>query len=99
MGLQFTLPIGVQIANCPARLPLGVPPRARLPWHAPCNADGVVRRWKGEEMVARPGPDPEAQALREEIRQLKARVATLERIATDSSSSLDREIESLRDRP
>ncbi|MGN6122880.1 MAG: hypothetical protein ACTHOJ_07975 [Sphingomonas oligoaromativorans] len=60
---------------------------------------GVVRRWKGEEMVARPGPDPEAQALREEIRQLKARVATLERIATDSSSSLDREIESLRDRP
>lgn len=60
---------------------------------------GVVRRWKGEELVARPGPDPEAQALREDIRQLKARIATLERIATDGSNSLDREIESLRDRP
>jgi hypothetical protein len=42
---------------------------------------------------------PENERLREEIRQLKARVATLERIATDSSASLDREIESLRDRP
>jgi hypothetical protein len=41
----------------------------------------------------------ENQQLREEIRQLKSRVATLERIATDSSASLDREIESLRDRP
>ncbi len=41
----------------------------------------------------------ENERLREEIRQLKARVATLERIATDSSASLDREIESLRDRP
>lgn len=61
---------------------------------------GVVRRGKGEEYVGRPQqPDPEAQQLREEIRMLKARVATLERIATDSSSSLDREIESLRDRP
>ncbi len=60
---------------------------------------GVVRRGKGEEYVGRPQPDPEAQALREEIRQLKSRVATLERIATDSSQSLDREIESLRDRP
>lgn len=41
----------------------------------------------------------ENERLREEVRQLKARVATLERIATDSSASLDREIESLRDRP
>jgi hypothetical protein len=59
---------------------------------------GVVRRHKGEEFVGRVEPDPEAEKLREEIRQLKARVATLERIATDTSSSLDREIESLRDR-
>ena len=44
-------------------------------------------------------PDPDAQALRDEIRQLKSRVATLERIATDSAHALDREIESLRDRP
>jgi hypothetical protein len=60
---------------------------------------GVVRRHKGEEYVGRPEPDPEAEKFREEIRQLKARVATLERIATDTSASLDREIESLRDRP
>ncbi len=46
--------------------------------------------------IVEPG---ENERLREEIRQLKARVATLERIATDSSASLDREIESLRDRP
>jgi len=59
---------------------------------------GVIRRHKGEDFVGRPQPDPDAEKLREEIRQLKARVATLERIATDTSSSLDREIESLRDR-
>jgi uncharacterized protein YlxW (UPF0749 family) len=40
----------------------------------------------------------ENQRLHEELKQLKGRVATLERIATDSSSSLDREIEALRDR-
>jgi hypothetical protein len=60
---------------------------------------GVIRREEGEEFVGRNQPDPDAQALREEIRMLKARVATLERIATDSSSALDREIESLRNRP
>lgn len=37
--------------------------------------------------------------LHEELRALKARVATLERIATDGSAPLDREIEALRDRP
>ncbi len=41
----------------------------------------------------------ETQALHAEIRALKQRVATLERIATDGSSVLDREIEALRDRP
>ena len=59
---------------------------------------GVPRRHRGEEFVGRVEPDPEAERLREEVRQLKARVATLERIATDSTNSLDREIESLRDR-
>ena len=51
------------------------------------------------EPMLRPADSGENERLREEIRQLKARVATLERIATDSSASLDREIESLRDRP
>lgn len=36
--------------------------------------------------------------LRDDIKALKARVATLERIATDRSTRLDHEIEALRDR-
>ena len=42
--------------------------------------------------------DPEAGRAREEIKQLKERIAVLERLATDNTSSLDREIEKLRDR-
>ena len=46
------------------------------------------------------GPDPaeeaERQRHREEVQALKERVAVLERIVTDSGSSLDREIERLR---
>jgi uncharacterized protein YlxW (UPF0749 family) len=48
---------------------------------------------------ARQHGDPaEAQRLREEVRTLKERLQVLERIATDKSSSLEREIEQLRDR-
>lgn len=46
--------------------------------------------------VANDGPD--ASRLREEVRTLKERIAVLERIATDRTSSLDHEIERLRDR-
>ena len=42
--------------------------------------------------------DPEAIRLREEVRTLKDRIAVLERIATDKESTLEREIERLRDR-
>lgn len=42
--------------------------------------------------------DPDADRLRDEVKQLKERIAVLERLATDSTSSLDREIEKLRDR-
>ena len=45
-----------------------------------------------------PGDSGEAQRLREEIRTLKERIEVLERIAIDKSSSLEREIEQLRDR-
>ena len=45
------------------------------------------------------GDDAENRRLREEVRALKDRIAVLERIATDSSTHLDREIEALRDRP
>lgn len=38
----------------------------------------------------------EIQRLREEVKGLKDRVAVLERLATDSSSALDREFDKLR---
>jgi hypothetical protein len=42
--------------------------------------------------------DPDSARMREELKALKDRIAVLERIATDTSSSaaLDREIEKLR---
>lgn len=58
---------------------------------------GVVRRHKGEELIQR-GPDPEAERLRAEVKALKDRVAVLERLATDSSTALDREFEKLKSR-
>lgn len=58
---------------------------------------GVVRRYRGEEFVSR-GPDPEAERLRAEVKALKDRVAVLERLATDSSTALEREFDKLRDR-
>jgi len=42
--------------------------------------------------------DPEADRLRDEVKALKERLAVLERIATDKSVLLDREIEELRHR-
>ena len=44
------------------------------------------------------GPDPEAERLRAEVKALKDRVAVLERLATDSSTALEREFEKLKDR-
>jgi hypothetical protein len=54
------------------------------------------RRASGDVVTAQ--ADPDADRMREEIRTLKDRIAVLERIATDtnSSASLDREIEKLR---
>jgi len=62
------------------------------------------RRDRFDAMTPRPASDDgearaEARRLRDEVRSLKERIAVLERIATDHSTSLDREIESLRDRP
>jgi len=59
---------------------------------------GVVRTHRGERFVGRQmsQPDPEAERLRAEVKQLKERVAVLERLATDSSSALDREFEKLK---
>lgn len=40
----------------------------------------------------------ENRQLRDELRGMKERIAVLERLATDDTSALDREIEKLRDR-
>ena len=57
---------------------------------------------RGDQQSPGTAADPtlrrENAQLSEELRALKARVATLERIVTDGSASLDREIEALRNR-
>jgi uncharacterized membrane protein len=45
-----------------------------------------------------PAAEIEKQRLRDEVRQLKERLAVLERITVEKENSLDREIERLRDR-
>ncbi|MBT2188869.1 hypothetical protein [Sphingobium nicotianae] len=57
---------------------------------------GIVRTHKGEQFVDRYQSSAEADRLREEVKQLKERVAVLERLATDSSTALDREFEKLK---
>ena len=44
------------------------------------------------------GDDSKARRLETEVQQLKERLAVLERIAVEKENSLEREIESLRDR-
>lgn len=56
---------------------------------------GYGRKGRSERVQ---GPDPEALRLQEEVRTLKERIIVLERIATDKESTLEREIERLRDR-
>jgi hypothetical protein len=60
---------------------------------------GVMRaryshRRRGEEAA----DNPETLRLREEVAQLKDRLAVLERITIEKENSLEREIERLRDR-
>ncbi|WP_106639205.1 hypothetical protein [Allosphingosinicella vermicomposti] len=55
---------------------------------------GVRRDRHGNEYHVN---DQESARLRDEVKMLRDRVAVLERIATDKESSLEREIEKLRD--
>lgn len=57
--------------------------------------NGIVADEDGNE---RPAADPDAARLRNEVAQLKERLAVLERLATDDHGprALDREIEKLR---
>ena len=47
--------------------------------------------------LATPGNDAETQRLREEVKVLRERLQVLERITVEKESSLEREIERLRD--
>jgi len=55
-------------------------------------------RWDGIEDDDLMDENAETRRLREEVRSLKDRIQTLERIAVDKESSLSREIDDLRDR-
>ena len=57
---------------------------------------GVTRDKHGNEVLNR--PDLESSPMKQEIAQLKERIAVLERLATDDNGArqLDREIEKLR---
>ena len=57
---------------------------------------GIRRDHKGNEYPIR--DNAETERLREEVKQLKERLAVLERITVEKESSLEREIERLRDR-
>lgn len=58
---------------------------------------GGHRRYRRDEALG-PGEAAENQRLREEVTQLKDRIAVLERITVEKENSLAREIEQLRDR-
>jgi hypothetical protein len=63
-------------------------------------ARNARRSGEGHETVSGTGREDSAETtrLREEVQALKERIAVLERIATDDSGRLAREIEQLRDR-
>lgn len=58
---------------------------------------GIYEDGKGKDIHVR---DPDADRLRGEVKELKDRIAVLERLITDEHGSreLDREIDKLRDR-
>jgi len=57
---------------------------------------GIRRDHKGNELPIR--DEAATERLRAEVRQLKERLAVIERITIEKESSLEREIESLRGR-
>jgi uncharacterized protein YlxW (UPF0749 family) len=56
---------------------------------------GIRRDRRGNEYQAN---DAENERLRDEVKQLKERLAVLERITIEKENSLEREIERLRDK-
>ncbi len=58
---------------------------------------GIRKDREGNEYFDR-GDSAETARLRDEVKQLKERLAVLERITVEKENSLEREIEQLRDR-
>ena len=58
---------------------------------------GRSRRHRGDEHIAIPDTAENAR-LRDEVKQLKDRLAVLERITVEKENSLERQIDALRDR-
>ena len=58
---------------------------------------GRSRRQRGDEHIAIPD-NAENARLRDEVKQLKDRLAVLERITVEKENSLERQIDALRDR-
>lgn len=56
-------------------------------------------RYRHVRTEGEPAERLEAERLRDEVKQLKERIQTLERITVDKENSLSREIEELRQRP
>lgn len=59
---------------------------------------GGVSQLRSRGTIARNEDEGEVRVLRDEVRQLKERLAVLERITVEKENSLSREIEDLRSR-
>jgi len=59
---------------------------------------GRRRAYRGDDGLAESAATAENSRLREEVQALRDRIAVLERITVEKESSLEREIEKLRDR-
>ena len=60
---------------------------------------GIRRDRQGNEVPIHRDSSAQMQRMESEMKQLKERLAVLERITIEKENSLEREIESLRDRP
>ena len=74
--------------------------RARHGYPVENEWSGISHRQEPPETARRfEALTSENDGLKSQVHTLEERIAVLERIATDSSTHLDREIEALRDRP
>ena len=86
-GIIFIVSV-VSIIKMVVRHRLGIP-----------QSDGRPgRRGRRDFSLMEPQAAPETERLRDEVKMLKDRIQTLERIAVDKENSLAREIDALRDR-